>query len=317
MRTKFVKFVMYCCMVIIIFFSCKKAFDARADIQFIVSGLFVPQDGDISFLKAAPAVGGHQINCYDKKVGENAWTPINGNEFMPGSEAATDWSTYVIDGAPWWFAGQVRITYCPVLPMRVVVKATEGGYGTTPSYLGIWDGTPSTSTFPITVPDRRLGDKLTLNTDALKALPGYTNLSFTISYTKSVIDVNQTAITSPSTQNGWPTYVYGSTVPVIDQVVNPGAGDIVIYDGLDAKITGNLVIKIHVDNTTITMSPIPASDISKGMAIVATTTKVGWYDSGTINITENDITTTTVQVVVGSTYHTNTILGKTSVVYEN
>lgn len=295
---KLVSLFVIAMMAVVVFNSCKKdIYDPRSDVK-VIAGEFVPQDGDITFLKSAPAVGGHQINCYDKKVGSpTVWSVVSGTEFLPGSAPALDWASYVIDSPTWWFSGGVYITYCPVLPMRVVLKATSGGQGTTPSYLGIWDGTPSASTFPITVQDRRLGDKLTLNANALKDLPGYTNLSFTVSYTKSIIDVNGTATTSGNTDAGWPTYIYSGTTPVVDQVVT-GDDDMTVYDGLDAKITGNIVIKIHVDATTITLANIPASSLGHGMAITLLTTKVGWYNSGVITIVENDITPSVVTVTI-------------------
>ena len=182
--------------------------------------------------------------------------------------------------------------------MRVILKATVGGHGTTPSYLGIWDGTPSADLFPINVMDRRLGDVLTLNTDALTALPGYTNMSFEVVYTKHIIDVNQTALTSPVTTTEWPVYVYSSNSAVtalFDATKNKN--DRTVYDGLDAKIIGDITIKIHVDNTTLTVTT-PALAVGHGLKLVLSTKKVGWYNSGTIGVTENDIDITTVDVPV-------------------
>ena len=281
-------------------FSCKKTTDdvvVQKQYANAISGQFIPQDGDV-FLKSAPAVGGHQINCFDKKFGETDWSVVNGTEFLPGSAPALDWAGYAIDNPSWWFSGGVYITYCPVLPMRVVLKATVGGAGTTPSYLGIWDGTPSASSFPITVVDRRLGDVLTLNTDALTALPGYANMSFDVSYTKYIIDVNQTALTSPVTTAAWPVYVYSSNSDVTKNLnATQNLGDRTIYDGLDAKIIGDITIKIHVDNTTLTVKT-SALGIGHGLKLVLSTTKVGWYNSGVIGVTEKDIDITTVDVPV-------------------
>ena len=284
----------------VIIFSCSKKDDVivpQKQYASAISGQFIPQDGDIH-LKDAPLVGGHQINCYDKKVGQTAWSVVDGTEFLPGSAPANDWSGYAIDGSAWWFSGGVYITYCPVLPMRVILKATIGGYGTTPSYLGIWDGKPDAALFPITVQDRRLGDVLTINTDALTALPGYTNMSFDVVYTKSIIDVNQTALTSPVTTTAWPVYVYSSNpleTTHLDATKN--LGDRIVYDGLDAKITGTITINIHVDKTTITKTT-PAVGMGSGLKITLLTSKVGWYDSGTIGVTENDITVSSVNVPV-------------------
>lgn len=274
----------------VMFVSCDKKSDAIDQKQYAsaISGQFIPNDGDIT-LKSAPLVGGHEFAVYKQA---SPWALIDGTEFLPGSAPALDWVGF----APMWFSSsqQVYVTYCPVLPLRVVLKATVGAAGTSASYLGIWDGTPNAPSFPITVQDRRLGDKLTLNTDALTSLPGYTNLSFTVSYDKRIIDVNQTAMTSPATTTDWPVYVYSSTVPVVDQIVS-GPGDVAVYDGLDAKIVGTITIKIHVDNTTITKA-VPASEIGHGMKITLQTTKVGWDNSGIIGITENDITENAVSV---------------------
>lgn len=279
--------------------SCNKKEDVVAPQQYAsyVSGQFIPNDGDIT-LKSAPLVGGHQINCYDKKIGQTDWSVVNGTEFLPGSAPALDWAGYTINTAPWWISGDVYITYCPVLPMRVVLKATAGGFGTTPSYLGIWEGTPSASSFPITVIDRRLGDVLTLNTDALTALPGYSNMSFEVVYTTSIIDVAQTEATSPVTTSAWPVYVYSSTPEVTTSLdATKNLGDRTVYDGLEAKITGTITIKIHVDNTVITKTT-PAVGMGYGLKITLSTTKVGWYNSGWIGVTENDITVSTVDIPV-------------------
>ena len=272
-----------------------------------ISGQFIPNDGDIT-LKGAPLVGGHQINCYDKKknvvtgVLETTWSVVNGSEFLPGSLPAVDWTGYAIDGSAWWFAAGtgVYITYCPTLPMRVILEATEGAYGSTPSYLGIWDGTPDQASFPITVYDKRLGDILTLNTDALTALPGYTNMSFDVVYTKNIIDVNQTALTSPvTTATSWPVYAYSLTTPNFTTTLDATKNklDRVVYEGLDAKITGTITINIHVDNTILHVST-PAAGMGNGLAITLSTNKVGWYNSGTIGVDEQDIVVNTVTIPV-------------------
>ncbi len=267
-----------------------------------IAGQFIAQDGDIT-LKSAPVtplVGGHQFNCYDQKTTGAAWTPVDGSEFLPGSAPQLDWAPYTIDGSPWWFAGDVRITYCPILPMRVVLKATKGGYGTEVSYLGIWEGTPNQASFPITIQDRRLGDVLTLNTDELTALPGYSSISFSVSYDKAKIDLPGTIATSPVTTTGWPIYVYGATTNVTNQTMSSviGVGEQTVYEGLDSKILGTITITIIVDGGVPIIKTVGASAIGHGMRIILKTTKVGWYDSGTIVIHENDITADLVNIII-------------------
>ena len=273
--------------------SCSKKEDAVAPKQYasFVSGQFIPNDGDIT-LKSAPLVGGHEFAIYKKAT---TWSLVDGSEFLPGSAPAIDWKSGT---NPVWISGDVYVTYCPVLPLRVVLKATTGGAGTEVSYLGIHDVTPNAASFPIAVQDRRLGDVLTLNTDALTALPGYTNMSFDVVYTKSIIDVNQTALTSPVTTNAWPVYVYSSTTKVTTHLdATQLLGYRTVYDGLDAKITDTITINIHVDNTTISKTT-PAVGMGSGLKITLSTTKVGWYNSGTISVSENDITVSAVTVSV-------------------
>lgn len=291
-----------CFVAIAMFFvSCNKDLGSSTDQSIAktyasaISGQFIPQHGDVT-LKSAPTVGGHEYGVY-KKTG-TVLSKVDGTEFLPGSAPALDWAS----GAnPVWISGAVYITYCPVLPLRVVLKSTEGGASSPYSYLGIWEGTPSAASFPISVKCRRLGDVLTLNTDALTALPGYSNMSFDVIYDKSVIDVNGTAMSAinTSTEIGWPTYVYSSVVPnfTVTKTKAESMANKTIYDGLDYKITGTITIKIHVDATTLTVTT-PATVLGKGLAITLSTNKVGWYNSGTIGVSAEDITVDTVTLPV-------------------
>jgi hypothetical protein len=290
----------------VILFSCNKNDEEIAIVPNYVEaigGEFIPNDGDIT-LKSAPVVGGHHFNCWDKKVNaitglsDVDWTVIDGTEFLPGSAPALDWDGFTLNTC--WFSPTtpVYITYCPTLPMRVTIKATTDDNASAVSYLGIWEGIPDVDVFPINIMDRRLGDVLTLNTDALTALPGYTNLSFDVVYDKSIIDVTETELTSAVTDTEWPEYVYSdvvSTTTTLD--ATQSLGDRPVYDDLDAKITGIITINIHVDATTITKT-VDAAALGYGLKLTLSTTRVGWYDSGTIGITENDIDLIEVEVPV-------------------
>lgn len=287
-------FIFAVAIMAVVLVSCNKKDDNVIPKQYAkaIAGQFIPQDGDITLKSApiVPTVGGHQIDCYDIKVGQNVWSVIDGTEFLPGSLPAVDWSTYQIGSSSWWFSGGVYIAYCPTLPMRVVLTATAGAWNSTPTYLGIWEGTPSATSFPITVQDRRLGDYLTINTDALTTLPGYTNMSFNVSYTKSTIDLASTIATSGVTTTAWPTYIYSANVATtVNLPGTPNLAEQTVYDGFDAKVTGTVSIAINVDNTIITVTT-PASALGRGMKITLRTNKVGWYNSGVIGVTENDIT---------------------------
>jgi hypothetical protein len=288
-------FLLFAFMALIIF-SCKKQDDYVAPKTYAsyVSGEFVPSNGDI-YLKNAPLVGGHDFSVYDKKVGQTNFSLVDGTEFLTGSAPALDWTGFVHR----WFAADqaVYCTYCPVLPLRVVVKTTEGDANSTVTYLGFWDGTPNANSFPITVNCKRLGDILTLDASALTSLPGYKSLSFDVTFTKSVIDIPNTILNSPSyTDNEWPTYSYVvGAIPTTSNFTTPISN---VYTGYDAKITGIITIVVNVDNTKITLPVINASNLGYGMNIVLHTNKIGWYDSGTILITEKDIQITTVNIDV-------------------
>ena len=292
---------MFLAILVIAMFSCSKdqLTDPNASKSYVkaISGQFIPKDGDVT-LKLAPLVGGHQIDCWDKKTLGAPWTVIDGTEFITGSAPAVDWAGYAIGNPAWYLSGSVYITYCPAsLPMRVVITAKIGGVNSTPSYLGIWEGIPDQASFPITIQDRRIGDVVTLNTDALTGLPGYATMSFDVVYTKNVIDLAKTSMSSPVTDVNWAVYEYSShvaTTTTLDATKN--LVNRVVYDGLDAKITG-ITINIHVDNTTITKTVADAG-MGHGLQITLTTSKTGWYNSGTMTVTENDITATQVDVPV-------------------
>lgn len=216
------------------------------------------------------------------------WALVDGSEFLPGSDAALDWSKSNTN--PIWFDASLPVyyTYCPVLPLRFVIKGTVGAKGSQYSYLGITDLQPTKESFPLTIQSRRLGDKFVINVDALRNLPGYKNLAFKVSYTKSIIDVDKTALLSTDTKTAWPVYSYSSTVPVVDQLIT-GSGDVVVYEGYDAKITGDITIKIFVDGVQI-QKLTPSLAVGKSLKATLTTNKVGWYDSGTLCVDYKDIT---------------------------
>ena len=66
-------------------------------------------------------------------------------------------------------------------------------------------------------------------------------------------------------------------------------------DGYDAKITGDVTIKIFVDGTQIAKST-SSLVIGKALKIKLTTSKVGWYDSGILCIQYKDVEVETVTI---------------------
>lgn len=293
------KFYLLGLMLAIIVMSCKKdeIRDPRTDQKF-VSGTFTTNSTDIT-LKSAPLVGGHWFSVYKAVAATPAWALVDGSEFLPGSYPAIDWARVGVN--PIWLGnGGVYITYCPIMPLRVITEATVGGAGTAKSYLGIKDVTPSVNGFAIAVEDRRLGDVLQLNANALTSLPGYSKMQFDITYEKSVLDLNQIKMKSPDTSTGWFTPYYSSSALITSTILNSTGttADYIIYDGLDCKITGKITVKVYVDGTRIDLPPVDAFGMGFGTRVELTTTKLGWYNSGTLSIRENDITIKTVKIPV-------------------
>lgn len=283
-------------MMVVTLFSCNKKEDdviVPTYASFVSGEVFI-QNGDV-MLKSSPIGVTRYLYMYKQLTSAPTFGLVDGSEFLSGSAPAIFWSTASNNPGSFPAGTNVYSNYTPVMQVRMVAKTLDGS--NVPAYLGIFDVFPTAASFPVTIYGKRLGDVLTLNTDALTSLPGYTSMSFSVSYDKSMIDVPTTMVTSgPTTLEGWPTYSYLSVVPVVDQVLT-GSGIQTVYDGLDAKITGTITIKIHVDATTITVTT-SASNLGHGMAITLKTNKVGWYDSGTINITDDDIIVDNVDIPV-------------------
>jgi len=272
----------------VVCFSCSKEKEQPVDYANYVSGDVNISEGN---LKSTPVGVTRNFTVYHAPVG-GVMQKVDGSEFLPGSAPALDWiNGNAANPNGWEFSVSqpVHITYCPTIPLRLITK-TKVADGTV-AYLGIKDVTPNQQSFPILMTGRRLGDVLTINTDALTRLPGYKNMHFEVIYVKSIINVDATASNSTPTDAGWPSYVYESGDPqtVTVPIAGNQSGDVTVYDGLDGKITGVITIKVYVDDTVITTTTNPVG-IGFGLALTLTTDKVGFYDSGNMDITDKDIT---------------------------
>ena len=291
----------------VFFVSCNEKMDdtmvPQKQYASFVSGEVIIQNGDVTLFKTAPVCVprsktvlpvGVTRYLYMYKGTAPSLALVDGSEFLTGSAPAIFWSTLGNNPGNFSVSQSVYSNYTPAIQIRMVAKTVDAA--NKPAYLGIWDGLPTAASFPVTIQGRRLGDVLTLNADALTSLPGYTNMSFTVSYDKGMINVENTALTSGPTTSAWPTYTYSSTVNVINQAVT-GTGDRLVYDDVDAKILGTITIKIHVDAATITVTT-PASALGHGLALKLKTSKIGWYDSATMGITDQPIQVDVVDVPV-------------------
>jgi hypothetical protein len=280
--------------------SCKKDTSAPVDQkQYVkaIAGSFIAKDGDIT-LKSAPVSVNRTWSMYARNssfYGNAPYALVNGSEFITGSAAYNFWHNSANNPVTF---GASEVLYSNLTPdedLRLITESKDAANNV--AYLGIIDFNPNTASFPLTVNSFRLGDVLTLNTDAITGLPGGGNLTITAAFSLAPVDLAATKmgpITLPGgTPNGnqlqWSDIIYGAPVPTN---VTVGAGDFVLYDGLDKKVMGNIVITItEVGNggSVIVLPAIAAKGPGKGLKLTLKTTKIGWYDSGTINFSETDI----------------------------
>lgn len=296
-------------LVLVAFGSCKKESTNQPETSKYVntiSGTVKVIEGDVLFKTQpdAPVGTGREFMCY-KKSG-NTWAHIDGSEFITGSAAYNDWQTglalnpqfvwkFPMDQIPY-------VTYCPVMPLRFAVKTMQGS---TPAYLGMYDCTPNANSFPISVYCKRLGDVLTINRKGLQ-IPNY-DFTIKVDYKTSLIDVDATMLKSdPTSPTEWLDleFVDGQTdVPAsfnVPAYVAGGNDDIVVYNGFDKKIVGDILITItDTRNNVHFTKTLAVPEEGKRYAISLETKDKGWYNSGQMNpITENDIVVSTVVVNV-------------------
>ena len=288
-----------------------------------VNGSFNTQDVNISVSKSldpfAPPVA-HTRNWIMYAINspfypEQQFALIKGLEFVTGSAAQIWWST---DGNnPISFGGDqlVYSNLTPAEPVRLIMETKDNNNNV--AYLGILDFNPTKAQFPLTVVGKRLGDVVTLNTDALTKLPG-ANLTITANFQLAVVDVAATELRpllSPATSGNatgvtgaldFSDILYGSPMTT---VVTVGNGDFPLYYGIDKKVFGDIIITITeapsssspgVSGSVIVLT-VPASAVGiagKSTKITLTTSKLGWYDSSTINMSDTDIQVNIINVPV-------------------
>jgi hypothetical protein len=249
--------------------------------------------------------------------GNEAFALVKGLEFATGSAANIWWST--AGNNPISFAANqlVYSNLTPAEPVRLIMETKDAN--TNVAYLGILDFDPTHAQFPLTVVGKRLGDVLSLNSYALTKLPG-ANLTITVTFNLATVDVQATekGILSPATSGNatgvtgvldFSNIVYGTPVPTTVTVNNFGNFDFSLYSGIDKKVFGDIIITITETpsssspgvNGSVIILTVPASAVGiagKSTKITLSTTKLGWYDSQTINMSDNDIQVNVVNVPV-------------------
>ena len=278
-----------------------------------VNGSFNVQDGNITFksFPASPIGANRTWTMLRKSDGQL----VDGTEFITGSAAQIWWSPAANNNPVTFPAAQtVYSNLTPAEPLRLITETKDANNNV--AYLGVLDFDPTQAQFPLTVNGFRLGDVLQINTDALTALPGGASLTFTATFNVKLIDetASKTGYISPATggagagvtgEFGFADIKYGAlssiTVPIT-------AGDCNVYNDLLGKVTGSIVITInepassstpaHTFIVTIPDSGNSAAIDGKGRLFKLQTSKVGWYDSANVTMTDNDITFETVFVTV-------------------
>jgi hypothetical protein len=305
--------------------NCKKETDNASVTKYVgtVNGSFIPKDVNFSVSKtfdpfAAPIANTRNWIMYAKNspfYGYQDFALVKGLEFVTGSAANIWWKT---DGNnPVSFAASqgVYSNLTPVEPVRLIMETKDVSGAV--AYLGILDFDPTAAQFPLTVTGKRLGDVVTLNTDALTKLPG-ANLTITANFQLADVNVSRTELRlslSPATGENttgvtgafdFNDIYYDPRVPNVVTIPN-GSGDFSLYSGVGKKAFGDIVITITEApsssspgvNGSVIVLTVPASAVGiagKSTKITLSTSKLGWYDSSTINVSDVDITVNTVNL---------------------
>lgn len=215
---------------------------------------------------------------------------IDGREFITGSPAYNFWHVTGNNPAPFGIGQIVYSNFTPDEDIRVIVESTNAGG--TPYYIGINDLNPSTAQFPLDIKTFRLGDVLTINTDAITALPG-TPLTITVSFNTAPVDINSTkgnALANNATLD-FGDIIYDSNLSNHSIVVPANQGDFVLYNGVTDKVLSPITITISgAGNSPNVVATVLAKGAGHGLQMTLSTNKVGWFDSSNMNITQANLT---------------------------
>jgi hypothetical protein len=303
--------------------NCKKETEATAVRKYVgtVNGSFIAQDVNVSIAKdfdpfAAPLAVTRNWIMY--AVNSPFYAPqhfalVKGLEFVQGSAADIWWSTNGNNPVSFAASQAVYSNLTPAEPVRLIME-TKDNSGSV-AYLGILDFDPTQAQFPLIVVGKRLGDVVTLNTDALTKLPG-ANLTITANFQLANVDVAATELgnLNPATGAGvsgaldFSNILYGSLVTNVVTVPN-GSGDFPLYSGIDKKVFGDITITITEAasssspgvNGSVIVLHVPSSAVGiagMGTKLILSTSKLGWYDSSTINMSDDNIQINVVNVPV-------------------
>jgi hypothetical protein len=305
--------------------NCKKETDNASVTKYVgtVNGSFIAQDASIKINKdlAPSQLVTRNWIMYAKNspfYSNQPFALVKGLEFITGSAANIWWSTNGNNPVSFAASQAVYSNLTPAEPVRLVME----GYGndSRPAYLGVLDFDPTQTQFPLTVVSKSLGDVFIVNADALTSLPGGNLLTITATFNTFPVDIAATEkklTLSPATSGNatgvsgaldFSDIVYGAgSINPVTQTI--GHGDYLVFSNNSSKLKGAITITITeapspsspgVNGSVITLN-VPASAVGLpglGTKLVLSTTKLGWYDSATIGVTDNDIKINVVPVPV-------------------
>jgi hypothetical protein len=288
--------------------NCKKEADNIPVKKYVdaIDGSFNVQYGDISIAKNySPPI----INWSEWRLLREDGSLVDGSEFINGSAAWKWWHAIPSGRNPVGFPAS-QLTYPNVLlpdeNLRMIIGVQN--WSADNIYLGMIDFNPENVQFPLTIQSYRLGDYLAINADALTNLPG-ANLTITVSFQLKNLNLvaTRTRPWNPALPFGFDQIIYENPQSVtVSAGSTPNSGESVLYSGFSQKVFGPIVVTI-IEAATSTTSvnvytvTVPADKVGipgKGTLLKLTTTKVGWYNSGTISIPNQDIAVQTVEVPI-------------------
>ena len=310
------KFIIMFAFMALVLFSCNKkqdVLDAQPEttVEYVnpIAGSFIAQEGDITLKSADLSKVTRTWSMYSNNPAfygtSGVWTLVDGREFITGSAAYNFWKPSANNNPVTFPANQaVYSNLTPDENLRVIVETKNSDDDV--AYLGVLDFNPDAVSFPLTVTGYRLGDKLTIDASQLLALPGAQNITISAQFNLAPINIDATKNCVLTTSGGapagskqltWSDIVYGTPVPT---TLSVPTGVVELYDGLTDKVQGTIVITITETGNggSVIQKTVDAVGPGHGLALTLTTTKIGWYDSGTINWSDKDITVDAVQIPV-------------------
>lgn len=254
----------------------------------VIAGKITVNDFDLT-LKSAPAtpIGVTRIWYVYKKdaTALSGWSLVNGDELTEGSVGNKWWKNPANNPVTYAVSESLYSNFTPIEDLRIVTKTLN--INKEVAYIGIHDFKPAENLFPLEFRGKRMGDVLTINIDALKHLKGY-NFAVSVTYQLSTIDIDATTLGTSTTDEGWPTLKYSlENVSTTKAITDDG--QFTIYEGLDKKVVGDIVVTIVIDNVTTITKKVTALGFGQGLALVLDTKKIGTLDSKPIKLTDDDI----------------------------